>query len=224
MTTRAIVEKECLYFIKKFALGDHNAKVYEELFERMSDKEFEEWLDAIDNDQEIPALYSPNLVEPSLSIKDNYKIAKELGFPLFQQLILTDPKTGQEYITPNKHLVGIVPVRRQVQMLEKKKSIPGSSSVVDERSGQAAGDAKGARLSAPEIQVNASKGLKKSMLELLKFRGGDSKAYAAMNRAIIDTGEASMDQITSTFDSTVKSNKTFSAYLKGMHLQNNLVE
>ncbi|MFO5742335.1 hypothetical protein ACLBPW_30015 [Klebsiella pneumoniae] len=57
----------------------------------------------------------------------------------------------------------------------------------------------------------------------MKLRGGDEKAYNAMNRSIIETGSASVDSIMSTYDTTVQSNKTFACYLKGMMLQNNLV-
>ncbi|MFO6295581.1 hypothetical protein, partial [Pseudomonas aeruginosa] len=65
------------------------------------------------------------------------------------------------------------------------------------------------RISAPEIQVNAPKGLRYPMIEFMKLRGGDQKAYNAMNRSIIETGSASVDSIMSTYDTTVQSNKTF---------------
>ncbi|MNC31219.1 hypothetical protein D3C75_795330 [compost metagenome] len=108
-------------------------------------------------------------------------------------------------------------------MLAKKRSIPGSNHVVDERSGQASGDSKGSRLSGPEIQVNVSKGLNTAVLELVKFRGGDAEAYNQMNRQIMETGEASLTSIMAETPSIVKSNKTLSVYLSSMMLRNNLV-
>jgi hypothetical protein len=78
-------------------------------------------------------------------------------------------------------------------------------------------------MSAPEIQVNLSKGLFNVITEFLKFRGGDETAYNQMNRAIMESGEASLDTIMSNFDTMAKSNKSLSVYLKAMHLQNNLV-
>jgi hypothetical protein len=222
MADRKIVEKEILYFIDKFLPGSDNIKIYQELFERMDDQAFDAWIDTLDKG-EILALHAPNFAEQTLSIERNYGIAKELGYELFQHLILTDPQTGQEVQTANKHLVGLVPIRRQVQMLVKKASVPGSNHVVDERSGQATGDSKGSRFSAPELQVNASKGLNHMVLELMKFRGGDEKAYAAMNRSIVETGEASLDSIMAETPSQVKSNLTMSIYLKAQHLDNNIL-
>lgn len=220
---RKLAEKEAIYFISKFLPGSANDQVYIDLFAGMNDKEFEEWIVALETDAEIMALYAPNLQEYTLNMNRNYEIADELEYDLFQRVILTDPQTGQTYQTANKHLVGIVPFRRQVQMLVKKASIPSSNHVIDQRTGQPTGDSKGARLSAPELQVNASKGLHDMIRELIKCRGGDEQAYLAMNRSIIETGEASTNSIMTEFDSTVKSNKTLSVYLKAQHLNNNLV-
>lgn len=219
---RKAAEKEALYFINKFIPGSDNGKITADLFSRMSDDEFEEWIKALEDDKEIMALYAPNLQDETLHMSRIYEVADELEFELFQHLILTDQQTGQVYRTANKHMVGIVPFRRQVQMLVKKASIPSSNHVIDQRTGQPTGDSKGARLSAPELQVNASKGLHSMIKEMIKCRGGDEAAYLAMNRAIIETGQVSINAIMGEFDSSAKSNKTLSIYLKAQHLDNNL--
>jgi len=220
--SRKAAEKDALHFIDMFLPGSKNKELMAEMFKRMSDAEFEQWINNLESGAEYVTLYAPNLADVTLSIERNYKVAEALGFELFQQLRLTDQSTGQVYLTPNKHLIGMLPLRRQVQMLAKKRSIPGSSHVVDERSGQASGDSKGSRLSGPEIQVNVSKGLKTSVLELVKFRGGDAEAYNQMNRQIMETGEASLSSIMAESPSIVKSNKTLSVYLSAMMLRNNL--
>lgn len=220
---RKLAEKEAIYFISKFLPGSDNPKVYEEMFARMSDKQFEEWIESLEKGTEIMALYAPNLMDTTLQMTRIYEIADELEYELFQHVILTDQQTGQTYRTANKHLVGIVPFRRQVQMLVKKASIPSSNHIIDQRTGQPTGDSKGARLSAPELQVNASKGLHDMIREMIKCRGGDEQAYLQMNRSILDTGEASINSIMTENDTMVKSNKTLSVYLKAQHLNNNLV-
>lgn len=221
--SRKLLEKEALYFIDMFLPGSENKTILADMFKRMSDAEVEEMIEAWASGKDYITLYAPNLAEVTLSIERNYKIAEALGFELFQQLVLTDQSTGQTYLTPNKHLIGMLPLRRQVQMLAKKRSIPGSNHVVDERSGQASGGSKGSRLSGPEIQVNISKGLKTSVLELIKFRGGDAESYNQMNRQILETGEASLNSIMAEHPSIVKSNKTLSVYLSSMMLRNNAV-
>jgi hypothetical protein len=220
--SRKAAEKDALYFIDMFLPGSPNKQLLADMFKRMSDAEFAQWIDNLESGKEYVTLYAPNLADVTLSIERNYQVADALGFELFQQLKLTDQSTGQVYLTPNKHLIGMLPLRRQVQMLAKKRSIPGSSHVVDERSGQASGDSKGSRLSGPEIQVNVSKGLNTAVLELVKFRGGDAEAYNQMNRQIMETGEASLNSIMAETPSIVKSNKTLSVYLSSMMLRNNL--
>lgn len=220
--SRKQTEKEALHFIDMFLPGSPNRQLLADSFKRMDDEEFARWIDNLENGTEYVTLYAPNLADVSLSIERNYGIAEALGFELFQQLKLTDQSTGQVYLTPNKHLIGMLPLRRQVQMLAKKMSIPGSNHVVDERSGQASGDSKGSRLSGPEIQVSLSKGLETSVIELVKFRGGDAEAYNQMNRQILETGEASLNSIMAESSSIVKSNKTLSIYLSTMMLRNNL--
>lgn len=222
MKNRAIVEKEVLYFIDRFRPGSNNVEVYKDLFSRMNDKEFAEWIDALEQGESL-VLYAPIAEAPRLSIANNQTIAKELGVELLQHLFLTDPKTGQVKKTANKYLVGEAVTRRQAQTLKAKSSIPGSLSPVDERTGQLSSSAKGARFSGPELHVNASKGLEKMLVELIKYRGGDERGFNLYKQALQQTGEVSIDYLLNNYNTTVKSNKTLSVYLKAMMLQNNLV-
>lgn len=223
MTNRKAVEKEILYFIDRFRPGSKNTEVYKELFSRMDDVEFGKWIDDLSAGESL-VLYAPMQEIPRLSIANNQTIAKELGVELLQHLYLTDPKTGQIKKTPNKYLVGEVVIRRQAQTLVNKSSIPTSTTSVDERTGQLSSSAKGARFSGPELHVNASKGLEKMLVELIKYRGGDERGFNLYKQALHQTGEVSIDYLLNNFNTTVKSNKTLSVYLKAMHLQNNLVQ
>lgn len=220
---RKAVEKEALAFIDMFLPGSPNVEITKEMFSRMDDDQFDEWIDNLANRKEYVNLYAANLAPVTLSMQRHYDIADKLEFPLFQRLKLTDRATGQVLLTPNKHLIGMLPMRRQVQMLAKKRSIPGSSHIVDQRSGQVSGGSKGSRLSGPEIQVNVSKGLKQSIIELVKFRAGDAISYNQMNRQILETGHASLSAIMAETPGFVKSNKTLSIYLSAGLLKNNLI-
>jgi hypothetical protein len=221
MSNRTAAERELLHFIDRFAPGSPNRGIYEQRLAAMSDAEFDAFMTNLESGTETLALFIANLTEHKLSLQRNLKIAEELDYNLFQHLYLTDPHTGQVTKTVAKHLVVLLPLRRQAQMLWKKMSIPESNSVVDERSGQATGSSKGSRLSYPELQVNAAKGLDQMVLELIKFRGGDEKAYLAMNRQLLETGEASLEAA-AQMPSKVKATQSLSVMLTGMHLKNNL--
>lgn len=222
MSMRALAEAELLYFIELALPTGENLKIYQDLFARTSDEQFDEWMERLAEGEEILALFHPNLHETKLNLPRIIDAAEELGYPLFQHLYLTDQDTGMIRKTPGKFMVGLVPFRRQAQTRDSKMSVPESDDVVDQLTGQATGVSKGSRMSYPEIQVNLSKGLDKMLLELVKFRAGDAKAYAAMNKAIFETGSVSLDQIMATIPSAVKATESLRVILKAMHIQNNL--
>lgn len=223
MSNRKIVEKEILHFIDLFRPGSNNVDIYKDLFSKMSDTEFDKWMEDLANGESL-VLYSPLAEKPALNITTNIDIAAKLGVQLTQHIYLTDSKTGQTRKTPNRYFVGEAVVRRQAQTLANKNSIPSASvGSVDERTGQAGASTKGARMSGPELHVNASKGLDKMLIELIKYRGGDERGYNLFKQSLHQTGEVSIDYLLSNYDTTVKSNKTLSVYLKAMLLQNELV-
>lgn len=222
MSMRTLAEQEILYFLERMLPNGTNTKIYEEIFARTSDEEFDEWMERLERGEEILALFHPNLQEVKLNLTRNIEVAEELGYPLFQHLYLTDQDTGMVRRTPAKVMCGLVPFRRQAQTRDSKMSVPESDDVVDQLTGQATGVSKGSRMSYPEIQVNLSKGLDKMLLELVKFRAGDAKAYAAMNKSIYETGSVSLDQIMANVPSSVKATESLRVILKAMHIQNNL--
>lgn len=222
MSMRELAEKEILYFIERILPGGENVKIYQELFARTSDIEFDDWMNRLANGEEILSIFNPNFHGTAMSLTRNIEVGEELGCSLFQHLYLTDQDTGMVRKTPAKYMVGIVPFRRQAQTLESKMSVPDNDNVVDQLTGQATGVSKGSRMSYPEIQVNLSKGLDKMLLELVKFRAGDAKSYAAMNKSIYETGSVSLDSIMANTPSTVKATESLSVILKAMHISNNL--
>lgn len=223
MTPRQRATEELLYIIDRFDVGAHNREAYEKRLGAMSDAEFETFITNLESEEEILALWSPNLADEKLQMRNLLKLGDELGHDFWHHLRLTDPTTGQVKVTPVKFMVVDMMLRRQAQMLYKKKSIPDHNKSVDERSGQATADSKGASMSYPELMVNAAKGgLDDWLVELIKFRGGDERAFNAMNRSIVETGGASLDAITAKGPSTVKANDTLSTLLKSMGLDNNL--
>ena len=197
--------------------GSKNKAIYQARFEKMSDRQFDEFMQRLKSGEEVLSLIAPNLFEKKLTIENNFKVAKEIGHEFFQRLRLTDHITGKTYITPLKYLVIDLPLRRQQQMLVKKISIPEDNRHIDELSGQPTGPSKGARISFPELQILFAQNMDKSLTELIKLRGGDEKAFRAMNNAVIETGGVSIDRIVAA-GTKVKSTQTLATLLRAMHL------
>lgn len=221
MGNRKAAMAELVKWYEKMLPGSENTRIMTEALEKLSDKQFEDYMRKLESSEEILPIQAPNLSKTKITIERNLKIAEELGFPLRQHLILIQPTTGTEYRTPKKFLVMDLPLRLQQQLLVKKKSIPDDNRHVDELTGQPTGDSHGSSLSAPETQVLRAQGYDRSIEELLKFRGGDTRAFQEMNRQIIATGGASQDAIKRT-PSKVKSVETLSVLLKSAHIDNTL--
>lgn len=221
MSNRKAATEFILKYIEKLLPGSPNKQRYEELFATMSDKQFDSYMKQLKSGEINLSIISPNLTNDRLDLKRNLKIAEELNHEFFQKLVLTDPTTGMTYLTPVKYMVVDLPVRRQVQLLQKKVTIPENNKHVDELSGQSTGASKGSKISFPELQVLFAQNLESTITELIKFRGGDTKGFNAMNRSIYETGGVSIEHLAQT-GTKVKSVTTLSTLLKAMHLDNTL--
>lgn len=221
MSNRKAASDFILKYIDKLLPGSQNRARYEALFAGMSDKQFDDFMKQIESGEIQLSIMAPNLDKTRLNLQRNLKISDELGHNFFQKLKLTDPTTGMTYLTPIKYMVVDLPVRRQVQLLQKKVTIPENNKHVDEMSGQSTGSSKGSKISFPELQVLFAQNLDSTITELIKFRGGDTDGFNAMNRAIYETGGVSIDNLSKT-GTKVKSVTTLSTLLKAMHLDNTL--
>jgi hypothetical protein len=105
--------------------------------------------------------------------------------------------------------------------LNKKISIPENNKTIDSLTGQPAGDSKGAKISYDELQICAGMGLDASMVEMMKYRGGDLGGFRALSAMIARTGSANLNTL-SAYASGVESTKTVKTILTGMHLKSTL--
>jgi len=188
----------------------------------MTDKAFDLYMTAIENGTDYISVIAPNLTNCKITIDNNLKVGKQLGVEFFKRLWLTDTATGVEHLTNQKYLVVKLPVRRQIQTLENKMSIPEDNKHVDDLTDQPTGVSKGSSISFPELLVMYSQGNSRGIEELIKYRGGDVKAMQAMDKQIHESGGASMDSL-GKLGTRVKSTQTLSVFLKGMHLDNNFL-
>ena len=215
------VEEFIIKYINKLDPSGENKKIYSARFKEMSNSEFKEMMEAIKNEGFILPIFAPNQSKVKLSTERAIKTGKELGHSFFEKLRLTDSSTGQLFLTPLEYMVIDLPVRRQAQLLTKKIRIPESNKTIDSLTDQATGPSKGSSLSFPELQVLVGKGMDKTIEELIKVRGGDTKAYNQFTQSIVKTGSGSTEAARQ-LESRVKSVETLSIILKGMHLDNNL--
>lgn len=232
MASRQEVTAFIVGTLAKFVPGDtYNAELMQSRLDAMSAKEFDEYIRSLakpDTEegrrtQEILPFYEPNFKDPRLTMDALMEVAESIDHPLFEKLWLTDPQTGITYLTPQEYLVIDLMVRRQAQTLTKKSSIPSDARSVDHLTGQVTGKSKGSKISFPEVAAQLAQGLTDTLTEEIKVRGGDRVAQTEFERQLIETGEASLDEVTST-GSLTKATSTLSILLRAMLIGNNLDE
>lgn len=219
---RKAAEKIALEWIDAIDPSKKNGDLYRnEIFPSMTDEAFEDWINALESKQEFLSMQYCNLTNSAITTENNLKVAKEKGVQIFQRVRITDPVTGQTVIKPVPVPVLHLPVRRLAQTLENKIAYAEDNSHLDELSGQVTGVSKASAISTPELSIWLGYGLDDAALEFFKYRGGDDKAYRAMERMISETGESDMDVLDPYTDKS-KINYSIADLLRAMHVDNNL--
>jgi len=221
MANRKKAEEFILKYIDMIAPGGDNKKLYTDLFKSMSDKQFKDMMHNLERGKLTLSVIDPNTRKSKISIENNYKVAKKLGFDFYQRLVIRNKEGIEDYITPNKFLIMSLPIRRAAQLLTKKISIPSNDKRIDLTTGAVTGDSRGSKLTMPEVQILAGMGLNKSIVELMKYRGGDLGAKNAMSALLMKQGSVSQETL-DKYSTGVKSTQTLSAYMNAMHLKNNV--
>lgn len=212
---------ELLAGLEALLPGSENTALYKARLESMSDAQFEDWVKGLDLKTERIAVIVPNFSPKNqIDVKRNLDLAVKWGHNFFERLWMPRDD-GSYYLTPIPYLVMDLPLRRQAQHLIKKISIPEDNKSVDDLTGQPTGKSKGSKLSYPEIQVLAALNLDHAIVEMIKIRGGDTKAFNASNTIVAKTGSVSQKEI-EPYAGGVESTKTLGIILTAMHLGNTI--
>lgn len=200
----------------------NNTALYKDFFKALPDKTFDKMMHSIKEGRLTFPMFVENMGDGTvLSRKVRDYAEKNLDIEWFQQLIITDPITGDAHKTPIRYLVMDLPMRRLAQHLFKKVSLPESTKVVDHLSGQATGASKGSTVSFPELNVLNDRGLHNTISELVSVRGGDQLAFNAMMEQVEQNGGFSVEAV-KALGTKPKAVETLRLLLLGCHIDSNL--
>lgn len=221
MGNRKALESFVITQVEKILPGVGNKEAYTTLFASMDDEQFDSWVKKLKEGSIRLCILAPNQHAKKLDVQNNLNIAKSLGHNFFERIWMDSKAGSPQYLSNPRYLICDYPLRRQAQLQIKKITIPETISSVDNLTGQPVGASKGAKISYPELQILASKGLDSMIVELIKYRGGDRQGFNAMNDSISRTGRVYQDSI-EHLASGVESTQTLKTYLTCMHLDNTL--
>lgn len=216
---RKAAEQSILADIEAFLPGSKNPEILARMFSEMSDDEFDAFITRIENGEHSVPVIVPEMVAPTISVKRNLELAKLWGHNFFERIWMDGENGAPPYLSNHKYLVVLLPLKRQVQFLTKKISIPEDSRTIDNLTGQVTGKSKGSKFSYPEMQIASSLKLDKTIIEFMSVRGGNLGAYNAFSNLMTTQGGASLSAV-SSMGTRVKSQQTLSSFLTSMHLAN----
>lgn len=218
---RKKAETQILADLQEISPGCVDVELYKTYFASLDDKAFEAFMGRLKSGAQWLTITVPNAGKNNLDFERNIKIGDKWGHSFWRQIWFPADGDMPRYLSPNKYLVMKVPVRVASQRIAKKMSIPKHQRSINTITGQATGKSKGAGFSAPELRLCVAMGLNKSSVELMKYRGGDLRGWAALNASLNRFGGARQDQL-EHFASGVVSTATLKTYFTCAHLSSTL--
>lgn len=196
-----------------------NGVRYRTMLENMSDQEFSRFMGLIKSKKYQLNIIMPNMIK-NIRIPDIFEAARLVNYEFMHHLWLPDPVSGKKFKTNEKYMVLDLPIRRAKQEVDKKRSVPEGDTKIDALTGQVTGGDRACSISTTEIRALQTRGLNKTMVELIRVRGGDVTAYGNFKRQLEESGEARLNDLDPSTRTT--SSVIAGVLLKGMLLDNNL--
>ncbi len=217
---RKAAEEIILSWVKDVDLSGRTLNYYKERFSKMTDTQFEKWIEDLEAERDYVHIIMENMVNRSVTTENNMKVAEKRGVPFFERIWIVHPKTKKRYLSNVSYPILLLPIKRQIETIENKRAIPSATSKKrDEMTGQLLSAEMS--MSLPETQILYAMGLESVIVESLKYRGGDIEGGNEFDKRLLETGEVSINNLLET-ETRVRSTDTLKMLLLGMHYDNNL--
>lgn len=217
---RKAAEEIILSWVKDVDLSGRTLNYYKERFSKMTDTQFEKWIEDLEAERDYVHIIMENMVNRSVTTENNMKVAEKRGVPFFERIWIVHPKTKKRYLSNVPYPILLLPIKRQIETIENKRAIPSATSKKrDEMTGQLLSAEMS--MSLPETQILYAMGLESVIVESLKYRGGDIEGGNEFDKRLLETGEVSINNLLET-ETRVRSTDTLKMLLLGMHYDNNL--
>lgn len=209
-----------LSIIKRLDANGTNVERMSKFFNGMTDQQFDKYMRDLRDGKTQNYLVVPNMSKRA-GIDTLLKVAKDIDCKLYQRIWIKDEE-GKEYLTPHKHMVLNLPLRRMQQYLDKKMSVADSDTTIDGLTGQVTGSDRASSITNAEVQALGSKGLQKTLTEFVTVKGGNIAAYGEFKRQLEEEGSSRLSNL--EVDSVSRSAVIANVLFESIHIENNFVE
>ncbi len=193
---------------------DKNIELFTRKIDSMSDKELDEFIDKLEAREFVMPVTIPNGsnamdYENNLALIEKHKIGFHKRVKIWRDGVAT--------MSPIPRLIMEVPLKKPIQLLEKKRSIPIDQSNKNILTQQVTGSSKSMSITSPEIPLMAANGQVLSIKEGIKYRGGDVNAEIVLEK-LADMGMDIDQNVLERYSSGPEVNNTVKQILLSMHL------
>jgi hypothetical protein len=211
-------------FFDAFDKSGTNTKKYKNIFEPMTNEQFDSYFKALFADEKAYLILDIVDYEHTMTLDDIERAAKVINVPLFEDVSMPHLTMDKKHVITTKEPVpvGYINIKRTQQTVSKKNGI---STNIDSRSsitGQVTGGDKNGRESDLENIMLISMGLNNTLRELNGPRADDIHMKEEMLRDISLNGYTTMENLEDDVLNKTTLNTT-SVYFLGMGLNTDLV-
>ena len=177
-----------------------NAKKYRNMFQKMSDKQFSDWITRfLADDKSNIRVDIEEFGDSSrkLRYENIEKAAEFLGIKLFEYVYLphVSSNPNRPIRTKQPVLVGWLNIKRTQQFVTKKTGLATSDDNRDDLTGAAKGDSKGGTTTGIENELLAGVGGDVILSEISGARGDNVREYDNMLKSISENGSVRLADI-----------------------------
>lgn len=179
-----------------------NATKYQNMFVKMSDSQFSQWVTRFLADEKSNLRLDIEEFDSKrvLQFENVEKAANRLGVKLFEYVYMpfasSDP--NRPIRTKSPVLVGYLNIKRPQQLVSKKTGLALSDTNRDEMTGVAKGESKGGTTTGLETEMLAGVDADEILSEFCGVRGDNQAEYDNMMSEIAATGSVKLSDIKTT--------------------------
>jgi len=227
---RTITEKRKVFMKKLTSVIDildpsgDNSKLYHNLFDKMSDKEFDKYIKEFFEDEDQNLYLEIVEFERDLTLDNIFKCSEFMKVPLFENVCVPYLTYDMNNIpvTPEPVPVGYIHIKRMQQTILKKNSGSIEIKKRNPKTGQVTNEDKNARNTDVETFSMIALGAEKALSEFMGPKADNMKAKNEMNNQISKNGYTSLEELSNEPEDKVALN-TLDVYFAMQGLRTNLV-
>ena len=193
---------------------DTNIALFTKFVDSKTDKELDAIIDGLEKGDFVLPVIVPN-GSKAVDYENNLALIEKIGVGLHKRVAIT--RDGVTTMGPIPRLILEVPIKKPLQLLEKKRSIPADQNSKNILTQQVTGPSKSMSITSPEIPLMMANGQFVSIREGIKYRGGDTDAEVVMEK-LADMGLDISQETLEKYSKGPEVNNTLKQLLFSMHL------